>query len=178
MRILEGKKIILRPITIEDTDLIVKWRNNQNVLKNFIFREHLTKEMHHEWMKNKVDKCKVIQFIIIEKTTNVPVGSVYFQDINMNFHSAEYGIFIGEDSARGKGYGSEATKLSIQYGFKNLNLHRISLRVLENNESAYRSYLKAGFIKEGVFRDMVYLDGKYQNIVFMSIISNNQEKIY
>ena len=47
MRILEGKKIILRPITIEDTDLIVKWRNNQNVLKNFIFREHLTVKLYN-----------------------------------------------------------------------------------------------------------------------------------
>lgn len=171
MKTIVGEKVMLRPIRSDDTDLIVKWRNNPNVLKNFIFREHLTREMHYDWMINRVAKGEVKQFIIIEKYTNQPVGTVYFRDINEKFHSAEFGIFIGEDDARGKGYGSETAQLFVKYGFEDLGLHRISLRLFEDNERAYQSYQKAGFKMEGTFRDMVYLEGKYHNIIFMSIIS-------
>lgn len=173
MKTIVGEKVILRPIRRDDTDLIVRWRNNPDVMKNFIFREHLTREMHYDWIKNRVDRGEVIQFIIIEKITNQPVGSVYFRDINEKFRSAEYGIFIGEDNARGKGYGGETAKLFVKYGFEDLGLHRISLRLFEDNERAYHSYQKAGFKIEGKFRDMVYLEGKYHNIIFMSIISEH-----
>ena len=66
---------------------------------------------------------------------------------------------------------SETAQLFVKYGFEDLGLHRISLRLFEDNERAYQSYQKAGFKMEGTFRDMVYLEGKYHNIIFMSIIS-------
>ena len=108
-----GKKLILRPITLDDTDLIVKWRNNPSVVQNFIFREKFTRQMHENWMHNKVETGQVIQYIVEEKKNNRPIGSVYFRDVNENYNSAEFGIFIGEDDARGKGYGKEITSLFV-----------------------------------------------------------------
>ena len=116
MPIIEGQKVRLRPITISDTALIVKWRNNDSVRQNFIFQEPFTCEMHEAWMKNKVQTGEVVQYIIEDKTTNDPVGSVYLKDMNKKNKSAEYGIFIGEDSARGKGFGSETANLFSQFG--------------------------------------------------------------
>ena len=110
----------------------------------------------------------VVQYIIEEKATGRPVGSVYFRDVDHNNHSAEYGIFIGEPDARGKGIGTETARLFTEFGYKTLGLHRISLRLLAENEPARRSYEKAGFVLEGTFRDMVLLDGKYRDIVFMA----------
>lgn len=69
----------------------------------------------------------------------------------------EYGIFIGEESARGKGLGTETARLFTDFGFAGLHLHRISLRVLAENAAARRSYEKAGFVQEGIFRDMELL---------------------
>lgn len=172
--IIDGNRVRLRPIMVEDTGLIVEWRNNPRVRKNFIFREKFTPEMHMNWMETKVASGKVIQYIIEEKDTCRPIGSVYFSDVNYVYRSAEYGIFIGEDEATGKGYGSETIKLFTSYGFKKLNFHRISLRVLEENQIAYKSYISAGFKKEGVFTDMVLLDGKFKNVVFMAIIETNE----
>lgn len=172
--IIEGELVRLRPIMIEDTELIVAWRNNPRVRQMFIFREKFTTEMHLHWMETKVASGQVIQYIIEEKASNTPLGSAYFSDINHIYRSAEYGIFIGEDDAIGKGYGSETAKLFIDYAFKKLNIHRISLRVLEENQIAYRSYISVGFKKEGVFRDMVYLDGEYRNVVFMAIIESGE----
>ena len=114
-----------------------------------------------------VDK-PVVQYIIEEKETGRPVGSVYFRDVDPKNHSAEYGIFIGEADARGKGYGTETARLFTEFGFAKLGLHRISLRLLAENLSARRSYEKAGFVQEGIFHDMVLLDGRYRDIVFMA----------
>ena len=78
---------------------------------------------------------------------------------------------IGEESARGKGFGTETARLFTDFGFTALHLHRISLRVLAENTPARRSYAAAGFVEEGTFRDMVRLDGVYRDVVFMAKIA-------
>lgn len=166
--ILTGKKVVLRPITDTDTDNIVRWRNTPSVRNNFIFRQTFTPEMHRNWLKTKVATGEVVQYIILEKAAGTPVGSVYYRDVDPAFNSAEYGIFIGEESARGKGFGTETARLFTDFGFAVLGLHRISLRVLAENTPARRSYAAAGFVEEGIFRDMVKLDGVYRDVVFMA----------
>ena len=166
--VLEGAAVRLRPIADADTDLIVKWRNTPSVVQNFIFRQTFTPEMHRSWLATKVATGQVVQYIIIDKADDKPIGSVYYRDIDNHNRSAEYGIFIGEESARGKGLGTETAKLFTDFGFAELQLHRISLRVLAENTAARRSYEKAGFVQEGVFRDMELLDGQYRAVVFMA----------
>lgn len=166
--VLEGAAVRLRPIADADTDLIVKWRNTPSVVQNFIFRQTFTPEMHRNWLAAKVATGQVVQYIIIDKADDKLVGSVYYRDIDNHNRSAEYGIFIGEESARGKGLGTETAKLFTDFGFAELKLHRISLRVLAENTAARRSYEKAGFVQEGIFRDMELLDGQYRDVVFMA----------
>ena len=81
--------------------------NNKNVQHNFVFQEVFTNEMHENWRHTKIASGEVVQYIIVSKEENFPIGSIYFRDIDEKNHSAEYEIFIGEDSARGKVYGSE-----------------------------------------------------------------------
>ena len=149
--ILTGEKVVLRPITDADTDNIVRWRNTPSVRDNFIFRQTFTPEMHRNWLKTKVATGEVVQYIIVDKAADTAVGSVYYRDVDHTFNSAEYGIFIGEESARGKGFGTETARLFTDFGFTALHLHRISLRVLAENTPARRSYAAAGF--EGVIRE-------------------------
>lgn len=163
-----GALVDLRPITEADTNRIVRWRNTPSVVRNFIFRQPFTPEMHRNWLATKVAAGQVVQYIIEEKATGRPVGSVYFRDVDPVNHSAEYGIFIGEEDARGRGFGTETARLFTDFGFAHLGLHRISLRLLADNLPARRSYEKAGFAVEGTFRDMVLLDGRYRDVVFMA----------
>ena len=72
-----GQKIVLRKITREDTDNIVKWRNNERVREHFIYREIFTPQGHEKWMDTMVATGKVEQFIICEKADMRPVGSVF-----------------------------------------------------------------------------------------------------
>lgn len=159
-------KIELVNITKKDTPLIVKWRNNENVRRNFIFQEKFTNEMHNNWMDTEVATGEVVQFIIRVKETNEPIGSVYFRDIDNEKKEAEYGIFIGEDEARGKGYGTEAAKLALEYAFTKLNLKTIFLRVFADNKGAIKSYENAGFVKEDRTENVV-IDNKERKVIFM-----------
>ena len=94
--------VYLRPITMDDTERIVGWRNSDRVRKNFIFQKPFTVQGHIEWMETKVASGEVVQFILCETEGDRPVGSVYFRDIDRENNRAEYGIFIGEEDAAGK----------------------------------------------------------------------------
>ncbi len=177
-KIIDNGKIYLRRMEYADTDLIIKWRNSDSVRNNFIYQELFTRESHENWIRTMIETGKVEQFIICIKEENkedVPVGSVYIRDIDRQHHKAEYGIFIGEEAARGKGVGSAAAAMMIEYCFKQLKLHRLFLRVFADNGQAIRSYEKAGFVKEAYLKDDVCIQGIYRDIVLMGIINPEEE---
>lgn len=162
-----GEHVILRPITDADTNNIVRWRNSDHVRRNFIYQTLFTPESHREWLRDKVGTGLVEQFIIHEKDKDMDVGSVYLRDIDQTHRRAEFGIFIGEEQEMGHGIGSESIRLILQYGFEELKLHKIFLRVLADNEIAKRSYEKAGFMQEAYLKDEVCIRGEYKDLILM-----------
>ena len=142
---LESANLIYRPITESDTDMVLNWRNNPDIKKYFFYRKDITRQEHLNWLRNKVDKGFVIQFIVIVKKTDTPIGSVYFRDIDHETKSAEYGIFIGEKEARGKGYGLEIATRMISYFFEVLKYEKLYLQAVSSNFTAIKCYSKAGF---------------------------------
>lgn len=174
-KVIENESVFLRKMEYSDTENIVKWRNMDSVRNNFIYQALFTKESHENWIHTMVETGKVDQLIICLKDKNhaegIPVGSVYIRDIDWNHNKAEYGIFIGEESARGKGVGSQTAALMIQYCFEQLKLHRLFLRVFADNKQAIRSYEKAGFVQEAYLKDDVKIQGKYRDIILMGIIN-------
>ncbi len=168
---INGEKTYLRKINKEDTSNIIRWRNSSNVKKYFFIQDDLTKEQHYWWLENKVNTGEVAQFIIVDKETNSDVGTVFLKDIDKKNMKAEYGIFIGDEKARGKGIGTEAAKLICSYGFKDLCLHRIFLRVFAGNTQAKNSYIKAGFKEEAVLRDDVCINNKFYDVIIMGKVN-------
>ena len=116
-------EITIRPITYNDTDDIIRWRNSEYVNARFIDRRMFTKESHEAWLENFVKTGKVAQFIIL--LDGKGVGSVYLRDIDYDKKDAEFGIFIGEESARGKGVGTKSAGLILEYAFDELNLNKV-----------------------------------------------------
>jgi len=153
----------VRPITMEDTADIVRWRANPRVKENFLYRGPFDEAIHTHWMNTKVASGEVIQFIIL--LNERPVGSVYFRDVDPFLETAEYGIFIGEDSAIGLKIGNKVAKWAVDYARRKLNLKSLMLRVLADNEPAIRSYENAGFVKESITPD--FIDGR--DLMFMKI---------
>lgn len=169
---IESENLVFRPIAYEDTDMILKWRNSEEVRNNFLHRKLITYNEHINWLNTKVKSGEVIQFIIIEKKSKIPIGSVYFRNIDTDARRAEYGIFIGETFARGRGYGSETTLRMIRYFFDEMKFHKLSLRVLEKNVTAIRCYESAGFRTEGRMVDELYVDGRYETVIFMAVFED------
>ena len=171
---MEKEVVCLRPITLKDTDKIVSWRNREDVRERFIYQGLFTKEGHEKWFHTMVETGKVCQMMICLKESKEAVGSVYIRDIDKENGKGEYGIFIGEESARGKGIGTQAAKLMIQYAFEELGLHRLFLRAYADNGRAIRSYEKAGFTREAYLRDDVCVNGVYRDIVLMGICKGQE----
>ncbi len=175
-RRIEGSQIVLRTMEYEDTDRIVEWRNRERVKKRFIYREPFTVEGHRGWIKTMIDTGKAVQFIICEKEGMRPVGSVYFRDIDGEKKEAEYGIFLGEDDALGKGYGTEAAGLAVEYAFSVMGLKRLILRVFTDNDAAVKSYRRAGFTEERVLKDVECSDGERKDMLLMSLYCSAENK--
>lgn len=160
-------KIYLRKMEVSDTDKIIEWRNKDRVRRNFIYQEPFNVKGHLNWIETQIKTGNAVQFIICEKDSDRAVGSVYFRDIDKDKRCAEYGIFIGEDDAVGKGYGTLAARLAISYAFEEMHLNYIFLRVFEDNIAARRSYEKAGFhIMEGRQEELI-INGAARKMIFM-----------
>ncbi len=169
------KDIYLREMTDEDEELIIKWRNTDFVRQNFIYRKPFTIEGHRGWVETMVKTGKVVQFIICTKEGR-PIGSVYLRDIDREHKKAEYGIFIGEEDALGKGYGTLAAEGMLAYAFEELKLHKVMLRLLEGNDRARKSYEKAGFVQEAYLKDEVFLDGEFRDVILMAQLAPESSK--
>ncbi|MCM1568082.1 MAG: GNAT family N-acetyltransferase [Roseburia sp.] len=172
----EGAGIYLRPMTAEDTERIVDWRNSEAVRRRFIYQEPFTRQGHEAWIRDMVETGRVVQFIICDTETKGPLGSVYIRDIDRKHNKAEYGIFIGEESARGRGVGTAAARLMLRYCREREKLHRVYLRVFADNRQAIRSYEKAGFRREALLKEDVCIDGQYCDIVLMAVVFDGQTK--
>lgn len=168
----EQTGIYLRLMKSEDTDDIVRWRNSDAVRRNFIYREPFTPQGHESWIQNMVNTGKAVQFMICSLSDHRALGSVYIRDIDRQHRKAEYGIFIGEPTARGRGVGTAAARLMLEYCFIEEGLHKVFLRVFARNIQAIRSYEKAGFVREAYLRDDVFVDGEYCDIILMAKLND------
>jgi RimJ/RimL family protein N-acetyltransferase len=98
------------------------------------------------------------------------IGFISLEDIDWTNRDAYVAIGIGEPEYWGKGYGTDAMRLMLRYGFTELNLHRISLTVFEYNPRGIRSYEKCGFKHEGRTREFILRDGKRWDMLHMGIL--------
>lgn len=172
---LVGERIYLSPKSCEEEDIIkfTEWMNDFEIT-DYINNSSMlfSYESEKEWVIASAKKSSPGNFNIIDLETNELIGSVGVDNIKDVSRSAVLGIFIGNDKYRSNGYGTEAIKLLLEYGFKYLNLHSIKLTVLDVNARAYKCYIKCGFKETGRDREAMYLNGKYHDVIHMDILES------
>lgn len=116
------------------------------------------------------DDC--VDFTIYERVSGRPIGATYLHDIDMRHRTAEFGIVIGEADARGKGYGTEAARIMLDYAFGALGLHNVMLRVYAFNRAGQRAYEKAGFRVFGTRRQAHFMGGRLWDVIYMEAVAS------
>ena len=177
---LYGKRIRLRAIEREDLPRFVVWLNDPEVRQNLQLFQPLSLAQEEGWFKEILQRPVEEQPLVIEIKTAEgwqAAGNVGLFAIRNADRAAEIGIFIGEKNFWGQGYGTEGMRLMLKHGFKELNLNRIFLRVYETNLRGIRSYEKAGFKQEGRLRQDRFMDGKYIDVILMSVLRSEWKEI-
>lgn len=165
--------LAMRPLTLEDSGLVVKWRNNPRVRQRYIYRKEFTLEGQEAYFHAKVESGQTAQFVFCElseqngEIRDFPIGCAVLDDIHPKY--AECGNWIGEDSAIGKGYSAVMIRLACDYGFRVLGLSDIVARIFEDNPASYRSYEKAGFRIAGVLPEVECTDGVRKDMYFLHL---------
>ena len=126
---IEGEKVYLSPMNLEDIEKYVKWMNDFSTTDGLGSSSKVTTfESERSWLINNMNKAEQ-QFAIVLKETDKLIGNCGFVDINHLHQKGEVGLFIGEEENRSKGYGTEALSLLVEYGFNYLNLKNIFLLI-------------------------------------------------
>ena len=112
-------------------------------------------------------------FAVYERATVRPIGKAGLSSINHMHRTAEFGIVIGEPDCLGKGYGTEATRLVLDYAFNALGLYNVFLRVYAYNARAIRTYEKAGFKEIGRRREAHRIGGRAFDEVYMDCLATD-----
>ncbi|MGB8252790.1 MAG: GNAT family protein [Anaerolineaceae bacterium] len=174
------KRIRFRGAERTDIPNFTRWMNDPEVTAGITVYRPMSLVNEENWFENMVKRPLDEQIFVIEICPRgewLPIGSCGYHEIDWRNRNTEVGIAIGEKAWWNKGYGSEAMELLVKYGFETLNMHRVWLRVFENNKRAVRSYEKVGFVHEGQMRESDYKNGKYHNILLMSILKQEYHSI-
>ena len=167
----EGARIRLSPIRANDAPALFRWINDRELVVFNAGFHPVHASQHAAWMRSIAGKTDLIVFAIRKKRGDALIGVCQLHTISAVHRSAELQIRIGDAASRGRGYGVEAVRLLVEFAFRDLNLHRVWLRVFGTNTPALKTYSAAGFAREGVMRDAAFIDGRYVDVVIMGIVN-------
>jgi len=163
---IKGETIDLVAENSKWVDLFCKWNNDPKVRR---YSRNAWPRTIEEIKKRSepVPRGQMREFLdltIYHKADKRPIGNIGFGHIDWVGRNANIFALIGESEYWGKGIVGEASKLVIEYGFNELNFHKIYAGIYTPNERSLRAAEKLGFIKEGIFKEEQYVDGQYQDV--------------
>jgi RimJ/RimL family protein N-acetyltransferase len=170
---LVGNLCYLSPVTPTDGELWAEWLNDLEValpLGDEAF-QMITSETALGWAEQATKNQEAV-FTIVKKDNEQAIGRCLLFGINHTDRTAMCGLLIGEKSLWGKGCGSEALALLLDYGFNLLNLNSIMLGVYSFNQRAILLYRKLGFREIGRRRQARIIAGKAYDVILMDLLAN------
>lgn len=163
----------LRRMTIEDSALIVRWRNQDWVREHYIYRETFTLEGQEAYYHSQVETGRVTQFIVCELDGDRPIGCTILNDYERHDGHGEYGMFLGEADAAGKGYSPEMVRMTLDYGFRELGLTEIMSRIFTDNIPSIKGCNRGGMESMEILRDVECSDGTIKDMQIVRAIKEN-----
>jgi RimJ/RimL family protein N-acetyltransferase len=165
-----GEKVRLRPYRPEDAEDLLASMQNPESMRLTGTQGRFSFEQIQAWCAKVATAEGRVDLVIESPGADEYLGEVVLNDIDEDNLSANFRISLAAERHFGKGYGSEAARLLIDYGFRTLSLHRIHLEVFEFNPRAIRTYEKLGFRAEGRLREVLNLDGRWYDAIPMGLL--------
>lgn len=175
---IDGERIILCPLERRlHLDTCYKWFNDQEVIQ-YLLTDCMptTYENETKWFDELSLNDRLI-FAVETRDKRKYIGNVGLHHINWINHNARTVTIIGDKDEWGKGFGTEAKKLIIAYAFNNLNLHKLSSYVIEDNLRSRRINERCGFDVEGRLQQQIYRQGKYHNVIIFGLSKSHWKQM-
>ena len=172
--LLVGERVRLRGVRDEDLPHLARWEMDpatMSTLSNWVIppSEAAAKDRIGNWSANDKDAVG----FAIEALDDPPglVGNIHLLGARPKDRCATLGIAVGREHV-GRGYGTDATRVIVDYAFREMGLHRVQLGVAPFNRAGIRAYEKAGFVEEGRHREAVWHDGRWYDEILMSLLDH------
>ena len=173
---IEGELVALGPLRRDLLPLYQRWLNDLGTTRTLdLPPQPMTIEKEQSWYEAQAKSQDDATFTIYERQTMRPIGNTGVHEIDHRNRTAIYGIVIGEPDCRGKGYGTETTRLMLDFAFTALGLNNVMLMVFEFNPAGIGAYMKAGFKEIGRRRKSRMMGGKLWDDIYMDCLSDEFE---
>ncbi len=172
MTTLHGSKIVLRPFRPEDTEALYQGVQDPESKRLTGTHAKFTYEQIEKYVLSRGEQDDRETFVIAHPETDAIVGEIVLMDIDDINRNTVLRIALFHEAEFGKGYGTEALRLVLDYAFKTLKLHRVGLDVFDFNPRAIHVYEKLGFKREGVERDSLFYEGTFHDSIIMGILED------
>ncbi len=173
---LETERLILRQMTLEDTDFVFQ-HFSDSAVSHYLMDEPPVTEV--------AQAQEIIQFylepeekthnrwVMVRKSDHQPIGTCGFHKWDKRCFRAEIGYDLSP-SCWGQGYMTESLRAVISNGFEQMGLHRIEALVYVENDRSIQLLQRLGFKQEGVLRDYFYLDGEFYDHYLFALLQNER----
>jgi len=162
---IKGQRVILRRVEQTDHPFIQRWQNDPFVFRWMDYTRSFSIEDIHE----SEHRATLEGHPFVIEADGRPIGRIGLNNFRPRDRMASLYLFIGDDDARGKGYGRDALMALLVYAFDTLNQRQVELWTLADNERAIHLYKACGFVEDGRLRDRSWIDGHYIDHLVMSV---------
>jgi RimJ/RimL family protein N-acetyltransferase len=169
--VLAGDRVTLRPVQAADVAFLPDSDPEGERLTGSHLVE-LTKEQKESWYATRADFDDRLDLAVVDRATGDFAGEVVLNELDRDNRSCNFRIYLVGAGSRGRGLGTEATRLILAHAFETVGLHRVELSVYRFNPRARRVYDKVGFVYEGTMRDALLWDGEWIDADTMSILDH------
>jgi RimJ/RimL family protein N-acetyltransferase len=165
--------VVLRAIEPKDAERLYNYRNDWEVIRHLGgFSAGYSLANLREWVTVHKNRNDEILWTIADAQNDECVGHVGLYQIDGRLRKGQFAIMIGDRELWGKGLGTRVTEAVVSWAFEQLNLHKVTLQVLRNNERAIRIYELLGFQTEGILRDEQFREGKFIDLILMAVFED------
>ncbi|MGW5466930.1 GNAT family N-acetyltransferase [Streptomyces chartreusis] len=170
--VLTGDRTVLRPFTEADAAVMAEIIEDPEVVRfTGEASEEFSLERLRSWYGSRSAQNDRLDLAVTDRATGELVGEVVLYEWDATARSCTFRTLVGP-RGRGRGIGTEATRLIVGHGFEQLGLHRIQLEAYGHNPRALRVYEKVGFVVEGVRREADFRDGQWLDWVMMAVLDH------